>query len=295
MRVEHALKSGAEIPPYYDSMIAKLISHGATRDEARRKLLRGLEDAVALGVITNQTFLAHCLAHPVFAQGGATTAFIGVHLSELLQRDAQAQMRATALAAPLLLETTTGARPRSAGRRLMNSLPLSVRLEIDGAKRVVALTQQGAQRYDCEVEGRRFELELVEVGAHTVRFVCDGVMESAVYTRDGSRLLLRYRGETFAIEDRTRAASARQDAARGGDGKLRASMNGRVVAVLVATGDRVTAGQPMVTLEAMKMEHVHAALLAGVVKAVHVAVGEQVPALRIVAEIEPDGEPAKTS
>ena len=291
LRVEHALKSGAQIPPYYDSMIAKLIGHGATRDEARRKLLRGLEDAVALGVTTNQTFLARCLAHPVFAQGGATTAFIGTHLSELLQRDAAALARAAALAAPLLLETTAAPKPRSARRRLMNSLPLSVHFEIDGAKRAVALTQQGPQRYDCEVEGRRFELELVDVGAHTVRFVCDGVMESAVYSRDGASLLLRYRGETFAIEDRTRAASVRQDAARGGDGKLRASMNGRVVAVLVAAGERVTAGQPMFTLEAMKMEHVHSAPLAGVVKAVNVAVGEQLAALRIVAEIEPDAQP----
>lgn len=56
LRVEHALKSGAEIPPFYDSMIAKIISHGETRDEARRKLLCGLEDAVALGVTTNQFF-----------------------------------------------------------------------------------------------------------------------------------------------------------------------------------------------------------------------------------------------
>jgi geranyl-CoA carboxylase alpha subunit len=291
LRVEHALKSGAEIPPYYDSMIAKLIAHGATRDEARRKLLRGLEDAVALGVTTNQTFLAQCLAHPVFTQGGATTAFIGAHLNQLLQRDADSLARAIALAAPLLLETTPSAKPRSTGRHLMNSLPLSVRFEIDGTQRVVALTQQGAQRYDCDVQGQRFEVELVDVAAHTVRFVCDGVMESAVYTRDGSHLLLRYRGETFAIEDRTRAAAVRQDAARGGDGKLRSSMNGRVVAVLVAVGDRGAAGQPMVTLEAMKMEHVHAAPLSGVVKAVHVAVGEQVPALRIVAEIEPDSQP----
>jgi geranyl-CoA carboxylase alpha subunit len=63
-------------------------------------------------------------------------------------------------------------------------------------------------------------------------------------------------------------------------------MNGRVVAVLVAVGDRVEAGQAMVTLEAMKMEHIHAAPAAGRVGALHVAVGEQVAAQRVVAEIE---------
>ena len=84
LRVEHALQSGSEIPPFYDSMIAKIIAHGATRDEARRKLIHGLEHTVAFGVTTNQTFLAACLRHPVFAAGEATTAFIAQHRDELL-------------------------------------------------------------------------------------------------------------------------------------------------------------------------------------------------------------------
>ena len=84
LRVEHALQSGSEIPPFYDSMIAKIISHGATRDEARRKLIHGLEHTVAFGVTTNQAFLAACLRHPSFAAGEATTAFIGQHRDELL-------------------------------------------------------------------------------------------------------------------------------------------------------------------------------------------------------------------
>jgi geranyl-CoA carboxylase alpha subunit len=70
----------------------------------------------------------------------------------------------------------------------------------------------------------------------------------------------------------------------GGDGLLRASMNGRVIALLVAEGDAVAAGQPLVTLEAMKMEHVHCAPRAGRV-ALHVAVGAQVAARHVVAEI----------
>ncbi len=295
VRVEHAMSSGAEVPPYYDSMIAKIVSHGATRDEARRKLQRALEDAVALGVTTNQLFLAHCVAHPVFAQGAATTAFIGEHLDELLQRDAETQARAAALAAPLLIETTAGAKPRSAGRRLASNLPIGVRFEIDAVKRVASTTQQGQQRYHIEIDGRDHVLDLIEIGAHTVRFACDGVMESAVYSRDGARLLLHYRGQPFDIEDQTRAAAARQEGAGSGDGKLRASMNGRVVAVLVAAGDRVSAGQAMITLEAMKMEHIHAAPHAGVVKALHVSVGEQVPARHVVAHIQADAEAAKAA
>jgi geranyl-CoA carboxylase alpha subunit len=69
-------------------------------------------------------------------------------------------------------------------------------------------------------------------------------------------------------------------------------MNGRVVAVLAKAGDRVTAGQPLLTLEAMKMEHVHAAPISGILSAIDVTEGEQVTTGRIVAEIEP--EPARS-
>ena len=80
VRVDTHVYAGYVIPPYYDSMIAKVICHGRTRDDARRQLTRALEDTVALGIETNQVFLASCLRHPVFAAGGATTAFVGNHV-----------------------------------------------------------------------------------------------------------------------------------------------------------------------------------------------------------------------
>ena len=76
VRVEHALESGTEVSPYYDSMIAKIVAHAATRDEARNKLADALEACVALGVTNNAAYLAAVLRDEVFAQGGATTAFL---------------------------------------------------------------------------------------------------------------------------------------------------------------------------------------------------------------------------
>jgi geranyl-CoA carboxylase alpha subunit len=292
LRVEHALQSGSEISPYYDSMIAKIISHGTTRDEARRKLLRGLEDTAALGVTTNQVFLSHCLSHSGFAQGKATTGFIGDHLSELLQPDLEALARAAALAAPLLFETRTDATRADGERRLTHRLPINLHFVINGKKRTASMVHHSQYRYTAEIDNRLFELELIEIDGHAVRFSCDGVMESAVYYRDGARLLLRYRGQPFEIEDQTRAASARQDTAGGSDGKLRAVMDGRVVAVLVAVGDPVEARQPIATIEAMKMEHVHEAPVAGIVTALHVSIDEQVAARRVIAEIQAHPEPA---
>ena len=289
LRVDHGLRSGAEIAPYYDSMIAKVIAHAATRDAARRQLISGLEDLVALGVKTNQVFLARCLAHPVFAEGGATTAFIGEHREALLAADSVAEQRAGAIAAVLLLESSAGAQ-RGAGRRLSHSLPIAQRFEVNGHAHDASLTaspsELGGHRYRVRITGREHEVQLLQWDAHQVRLSCDGIMEAASFVREGSQLWLSYRGQPYQVRDTTRAASARSQAPPGSDGKLRATMNGRVVALLVSVGQRVEAGQPMLTLEAMKMEHIHAAPRAGVVKALHVTIGDQVPASRVVAEID---------
>jgi geranyl-CoA carboxylase alpha subunit len=295
IRVEHALESGAEISPYYDSMIAKLVSHGADRDEARRKLATALEDAVALGVTTNQVFLANCLRHPVFAAGGATTAFIAQNSEALLAPDTEADARAHALAAVLLYATANDAAPKvpaglrpAFGRRhspMAHRLPIAFRFEADKTACVANLLNRGDRRYGVGIGEREFELRIVDLDTHTVRFECDGLVESAVLARDRSELLLHYRGTAYRIQDQTHAAAERQ-AGAAGDGKVRASMNGRVVAVHVAVGDTVKAGQPVITIEAMKMEHVHAAPLDGTVVSLAAALGDQVSAYRIVAEIE---------
>ena len=287
LRVEDALRSASEVPPFYDSMIAKLIGHGRTRDEARRKLISGLEDAVALGVTTNLAFLRACLTHPVFAAGDATTAFIGQHQNALLAPDVAARERAAALAAVLLHETAGVHRHRPPGRRLPHSLPVSLRFDLGGQARSASMVLSGQRHFEVTTGARTFVIELVELAGDAARLVCDGVLESAAWHRDGATLLLHYRGLALRVQDQTRAAAARQGE-RGGDGKLRASMNGRVVAVLAEVGQAVQAGQPIVTLEAMKMEHVHTAPLSGTLTALHVTTGEQVAASRVLAEIEAD-------
>jgi len=118
-----------------------------------------------------------------------------------------------------------------------------------------------------------------------MRFLCRSVSEHALAVRTSAdRSWFHFRGQAVELQDLTHVAVPRAGAGAG-DGLLRASMNGRVIALLVAEGDAVTAGQPLVTLEAMKMEHVHCAPRAGRVAALHVAVGAQVAARHVVAEI----------
>ena len=282
LRVEHALRDGAAVPPFYDSMIAKLVAHGHTRDEARQRLIAGLQDTVALGIATNQQLLQRALSHPVFADGKATTAFIAEHADALLAPDAATEDRAVGLAA-LLLQLGERGWPSP----LAHTLPNALRFSLDGKVHAVRVTPRGAGCFDFAPDAAPpARIALLSLsGDGSVRFSCGGVSEQAMAVRaSADRSWFHFRGQAFELQDLTHAAVPRADAAAG-DGLLRASMNGRVIALLVAEGDAVAAGQPLVTLEAMKMEHVHCAPRAGRVAALHVAVGAQVAARHVVAEI----------
>ncbi|MBP7334267.1 acetyl-CoA carboxylase biotin carboxylase subunit [Niveispirillum sp.] len=287
LRVEHGLRSGSPIPPFYDSMIAKLIAHGASRDEARRRLIRGIEEMVALGVRTNQEFLARCLSHPVFAAGDATTAFIAQQEADLIPADEASTTRAAIVGAWLLQETTAAGRHAAGDRSLAHAMPLGLRFALDGKRLTASISQVRPQQFTVKVDGTEHALDVVAIGKGEGRFILNGVMDTVAYDRDGPSLWLRLDGRPYVLDDLTRAAASRTDEG-GGDGRVRASMNGRVVAVMATVGDRVSPGQPLLALEAMKMEHVHTAPVQGVITGVMVAIGDQVQAQRVMVEITPD-------
>jgi len=283
IRAEHALESGSEIPPFYDSMIAKLVSHDGSREEARGKLICALEQAVAFGVTTNQAFLVACLRHPTFVEGQATTAFIEQNRGELLPAGDLASE--VALAALLLYATHPHAKPFRSGRSLAATFPVPCRLEMTGSVHDLEVWRERDGGYVVS-DGAEHRFELDELGRDVVRFRHNGAMARVTYLRDRERLFFLHRGVPRTARDLT-LSPPQSAASSGGDGKVRATMNGRVVAVLVKQGDPVAAGQPVLTLEAMKMEHVHTAGIAGKVSAIDVAEGEQVTTGRIVVEIEP--------
>jgi geranyl-CoA carboxylase alpha subunit len=276
LRVDHGLNSSGNIAPYYDSMLAKLIAHGANREEARRRLLHGINDTVALGITTNQAFLTRCLQHPQFIFGAASTAFIEQHQAELLAADRAREREALALAAALLHAPTEGQRA--------HTLPLPLRLALGEATLALSLTHH---ELGCsvQIEDQRFELQWLERDGCNARLLCNGVLHPVVFQRDDDTLHLHALGQAWRITDRS-LVPAQRSGAGAGDGKLRAAMNGRVVAVLVAVGERVLAGQALLTLEAMKMEHIHVAPSAGRIAAVHVSVGDQIGTQRLLVEIE---------
>jgi geranyl-CoA carboxylase alpha subunit len=233
-------------------------------------------------VATNQSFLMSCLRQTAFAQGKATTGFIAAHRDEL--RAAAVDARTVALAALLLSVSHPSAHPVRAGRSLAANFATPLRFDIDGEVRECELVRERDGACCVTLDETAHHFEIVALEGDIVRVRHADIVESSRFARDGDRLFVQHRGQTLALRDLTLAAP-QSAASAGGDGKVRAALNGRVVAVLVKPGDRVVVGQPVVTLEAMKMEHVHTAAVAGMVAMIDVAEGEQVTTGRIVVEI----------
>ncbi|APW39739.1 3-methylcrotonyl-CoA carboxylase [Rhodoferax koreense] len=277
IRVEHAVASGMEIPPYYDSMFAKLIAHGRDREEARRKLVKALAETVVFGVKTNRQSLVRFLEHPDFAAGGVDTGFLQRHQAALAVP--AAPPLALALAALVLCQAGAANPSRAA--------PSTLLLRDDaGATHEVRVS--GGEHGSFQVVSGEHEhtLALRLREAPQAVFTYAGVDRPLLWQVVEGRVHVQWAGLAASFTDVTHAPAAPAgDAAA--DGRVRALSNGRVASVLVAPGAVVEAGAPLLTVEAMKMEHMHVAAANGVVRAVLVAVGDSVATGRVLVEMEP--------
>jgi geranyl-CoA carboxylase alpha subunit len=289
--VDTAMAAGADVSPYYDSMVAKVVAHGPTREEARTALLGWLKEFASLGVKTNQGFLQRTLSHPAFIAGDATTAFLAEHGTELVNRPAPDGLPDAALAAAILYDDHTPDRYRSKRRHLGPPLPIPMILDIDGTRHDVTVHRERDGSHRVAVAGAEFsvtiETAVPDLGADAphFRYVLDGVARDIACFPHGDVLFIQRGADQIHVRDLTRAPT-QPAGSDGSDGRLTAAMNGRIVAVHAAIGDEVAAGQPLVTLEAMKMEHVHTAPLAGKLVEVAVSPGEQVTTGRLLAALE---------
>ena len=286
IRVDHGLQKAQEISPYYDPMIAKVIAHGRTRDEARRRLATALDDTLVLGLNCNRRFLAAMLRHPAFAAGQATTGFIASHFGPKSAAMARPQPTEAmlALAAVLLFEATaTEGDPSVSNWRSTGAAAWPMRLANGDRTHAAVVTCTGEDAFAVELDGGPIEIDVVDWHESSVRFSIGGLQQSARYAFAGDQLHLDLAGITASFRDTMLAAPAAGTGA--GDAQHLAPMNGRIVSVLAKPGDKVSRGQRIVILEAMKMQHEIAAQRDGVIDQVAVKEGDQVATRQLLVAL----------
>jgi geranyl-CoA carboxylase alpha subunit len=278
LRVDHGIQPGQSVSPFYDPMIAKLIAFGDNRADACRKLASALQDSVLLGVNNNKLFLQNVLRHPVFLAGEATTAFIEQHFQADPSMD-QPEPAAETLALAAALHFSW---PPEQEQGWHNPAAASYRYRLDhqGQLHEVELLQLESG-FVATVAGQEIALNLLQLSGHSAVVQMDEVHRSVSFSKRGDMLFLDDGGGHFALENITHAPATA--AAGTGSGEVKASMDGAIVSVLVKPGDMVEAGQTLVILEAMKMEHPLKAGIAGAVEAVNTRVGDQVKARQVLA------------
>ena len=282
VRVEHALEAGAEISPYYDSMVAKFIACATTREGARGALIDALREACLLGVRTNQAFLGAALAHPVFAAGHATTSFVARHLEELLAAGVPLPPAIAGLLCYCVRADRHGHDPRAV--LLPLAWPVELKLRVDGRDEGLAVQALGGARYRVRCDGAGTDMTLLEWGAGHARIDTADGRTSLSFAVGDLHVFALQDGVQTVVEDRTLAAAAGAGAAAGG--MVRAPMAGRIVAVLASVGQRVDKGATLLVLEAMKMEHPSIAPMAATVSRVCVEHGAQVSAGMLLVELQ---------
>ena len=257
IRIDHGLVEGQAVTPFYDPMLAKVIAWGATRDEARRKLVRAVEDCVLLGVKGNQRF-ANLLAHPSPPAMPPRPSSASTSPTTRASPAAAAGQRAGRRGRPALSGFRRIPRPpvrprrwRSAGSApwrfvlRQGEQKLAVELEVEASgpqpRLLARIGEQAIALHLLASDGRWATLEL------------DGIRRRLAYHLDGPRLWLHGQQGNVELLDITHEPA-------GGQGRCRlrhrqGPMDGAIVDVLVGEGDRVAKGQLLVVLEAMKMEH----------------------------------------
>jgi 3-methylcrotonyl-CoA carboxylase alpha subunit len=286
-RVDTGVRQGDVVTPFYDPMIAKIIAWGEDRSAAVNRLRQALADTAVSGVVTNLGFLARVAAKAEFAAAEIDTGFIERHRASLIPARGPAPdtaLAAAALSRLLMREAAAEAAAAHSGD------PFSPWARVDGWRlngesRQELILRDGTEEH---VVAARAEAEnwLLELGDRTViaggerrpdgtlSLALDGVRRHVMVLDHGSETAVFVEGESWRlIEIDPLAPSAGEDPTAG---RLTAPMPGRVTQLMVAAGTKVRRGEPLMIIEAMKMEHTVAAPADGVVEAVRFAVGDLV-------------------
>ncbi|GAB2647509.1 biotin carboxylase N-terminal domain-containing protein [Nocardia goodfellowii] len=295
VRLDTGVVDGSVVGVHYDPMLAKVISYGESRGEAARLLAAALQRAEIHGLVTNRDLLVRVLRHPAFLAGDTDTAFFATHgLDTLAAPLASEADEALSIVAAALADAAANRKTAKVG----GGLP-------SGWRNLPAQPQR--KSYESRVSGihevaYRFGRSAVTVEGHAGLAVLEATPDRVVLAVPGARGAVRRQfdiaryGDLVCVDSPLGPVAVRRlprfsdPADQVATGSLLAPMPGSVIRLGAAVGSQVVQGQPILWLEAMKMEHTIAAPAAGVLTALNVTVGQQVDIGAVLAVVEPAPE-----
>jgi 3-methylcrotonyl-CoA carboxylase alpha subunit len=285
VRVDSGLTTGDEVTVHYDPMIAKLIVNGPDRPAAIARLQEALDSYAVLGLTTNLPLLRALVAHPAYAAGDTHTGFLSEHPLDVAPPPSTPA--AVFLAAAVVKMQEEAQKPQRndpfAQLWRLSGLQIPLRLRIGEAIHLLAVSRIGGKDFTVEWGNEAYTFSIGSIQPTSLAIEISKptpqqVLVTYAYEQETNDLLISYQGYGYRV---ARPAVLSGDSAgqgsTGHDGaSLTAPMPGTLIKLMVQAGDTVTEGQPLLVLEAMKMEHTISAPYAGIVRSIPFAAGASV-------------------
>ncbi len=291
--------NGQCIGSHYDPMLAKVIAFGETREIARKRLIRALDQTVITGLRCNKAFLSYLLQDKTFSQGKSTTDYIDhqLDINELIKHTAHHHLLGKAICAVFLMQKNT---ITAKFKNWTNSLDRSRKLTFssqDNTSSVISieLVKEG---HECSINDVSISIKhfsIQQQSTNTYRCLFSKIMDNSTaidqsaviyYEQSCNNLTVwingiayEYRDDTLAAPDNLKQTSC---------GNILAPMDGSIFKLCISEGESVKSGQRLATLEAMKMEHPLKADCDGIIKNVSITEGEQVRIRQTLIIIDPE-------
>ncbi|MCY3886066.1 MAG: ATP-grasp domain-containing protein [Gammaproteobacteria bacterium] len=292
-RFDSGVSSGSEVNVEFDPMIAKVISHGATRREAIAKLARALETTSIQGIRNNRDFLVATLRTPEFIAGDTTTDFIERVQPSPIHNPTAQELADAAMAIAICCQFS-----RRESAKVLSHIPTGWRnshmpperssFEHDGSSLQLEYRAHSNSSFEMRVDDQEFEVEVLAVDSNSTELAINDRRMEFELTRDNDIWYTHGPSGDIALRELPRFVLPGSDDAEGG---LSAPMPGKILSTEVNKGDKVRAGQLLVVLEAMKMEHRITAPMDGVITGVRVEAGDQVDKDVVLVEMDtPEGD-----
>ena len=294
VRIDSGVETGDEVTPFYDAMVAKLITYGETREDARLKMRSALRDTALFGPLNNRDFLLDVLDRPDFIHGAATTAFIDDNYGDVFLPPgvSSSDLAVAAATQHVLAMDHHHSQSASVNEELLDWVSMgrvtdTRRYDLGEQTYDVSLVPLSVGEYEVTVNDQTHHVRITDMGDSHVITEIDGLAHRYHYHDEApATLYLSSDNLSMMLADSTRIPPEAQDAA--GGGTITAPMHGQLLSIDVASGEAVQKGQRIAVLEAMKMQHEIIAPGDGCVVEVAASAGKQIGAGDVIMMLELD-------